>query len=96
MDEQVINNETRHRYELTLEGVTAFAEYRLAPGVITFFHTVVPDELGGRGIASKLAVAALDASRATGLKVRPECAFFAGYIKKHPEYRDLVEKDFEL
>jgi len=40
-------------------------------------------------------VAALDASRAAGLKVRPECPFFAAYIRKHPEYQDLVSANFK-
>lgn len=95
MSDEVINNEARHRYEITIDGVTAYAMYRLEPGVITFYHTVVPDALGGRGIGSKLVVAALDASRAAGLKVRPECPFFAAYIRKHPEYQDLVSANFK-
>lgn len=96
MSGDVINNEARHRYEVTVDGVTAYAMYRLAPGVITFYHTVVPDVLGGRGVGSRLVVAALDASREAGLKVRPECPFFAAYIRKHPEYRDLVAPKFFL
>lgn len=96
MSDGVVNNEARHRYEVTVDGVTAYAMYRLAPGVITFFHTVVPDALGGRGIGSKLVVAALGASRAAGLKVRPECPFFAAYIRKHPAYRDMVATNFSL
>ena len=90
----VINNEARHRYEITIDGVTAYAMYRLEPGVITFYHTVVPDARGGRGIGSKLVVAALDASRAAGLKVRPECPVFAAYIRKRAESQDLVSASF--
>jgi predicted GNAT family acetyltransferase len=66
------------------------AHYKLAPGVITFTHTLVPKELEGRGIGSKLARGALDAARAQGLKVVPKCPFIAGYIGKHAEYADLV------
>ncbi|MPZ59250.1 MAG: hypothetical protein GEU91_22765 [Rhizobiales bacterium] len=35
-----------HRFEL------ATAHYRLADGVVTFTHTEVPKELGGRGVGS--------------------------------------------
>jgi predicted GNAT family acetyltransferase len=33
----------------------------------------------------------LDYARTQGLQVVPLCSFIAGYIRKHPEYQDLVE-----
>ena len=79
------------RYELVAdEGGTAFAEYRLAGDTITFTHTVVPPELEGRGIGSGLVKGALDDVRARGLTVVPQCSFVAGYIGRHPDYRDLL------
>jgi predicted GNAT family acetyltransferase len=86
----VRRNSQLERFELDVEGHTAVAYYRLAPGVITFTHTEVPPELGGRGIGSQLARGALDAVRAEGLKVIPECPFIRGYIGKHAEYADLL------
>jgi uncharacterized protein len=62
----------------------------LAPGVITFTHTEVPAELGGRGIGSQLARGALEQVRARGLKVVSRCEFMAGYIAKHSEHGDLT------
>lgn len=90
MSDTVRNNAGEHRYELIVDGHVATAHYRLQPGVITFDHTVVPEALGGRGVGSALARGALDDARAQGLKVVPQCPFIAGYIKKHPEYADLV------
>jgi predicted GNAT family acetyltransferase len=89
MSEIVRDNPAGHRFELVADGHTAFAEYTLAPGLITFTHTVVPPELGGRGIGSQLAKGALDAARARGLRVVPRCSFIAGYMDKHPQYEDL-------
>jgi len=90
----VVMNETTHRFEVTVEGETAFAEYRLEPGAIILPHTVVPEALGGRGIASALIKAGLGYARDHGLKVKPICPFVAGYISKHPEVQDLVHPDF--
>ncbi|MCZ0733750.1 GNAT family N-acetyltransferase [Phreatobacter sp. AB_2022a] len=90
MSDNVRNNAGEHRYELVVDGHVAAAHYTLQPGVITFVHTVVPEALGGRGVGSALARGALDDARAQGLKVVPQCPFIAGYIKKHPEYADLV------
>jgi predicted GNAT family acetyltransferase len=55
MPATVRNNPARTRYELEVDGHLAVAVYTLAPGVITFVHTEVPKELGGRGVGTTLA-----------------------------------------
>lgn len=89
----VTNNEANSRWETTVDGHTAFAEYFIRDGVITFPHTVTPKELEGRGIASRLAKTALDDARARGLSVVPRCPFFHSYIERHSEYADLVRPE---
>jgi predicted GNAT family acetyltransferase len=91
MTEIVVNNKTRHRYELAVEGHIAATYYSLADGVITFVHTEVPPELGGRGIASTLIRGALDQVRADGLKVIAQCPFVKAFIEKHADYQDLLK-----
>ena len=87
---EVKDNPAKNQFELIVEGHTALAAYRLKPGIITFTHTEVPKELGGRGVGSQLAKGALDQVRARGLKVVPLCPFIKAYIEKHAEYADLV------
>ena len=87
---QVRDNPALHRFELMLGGHTAFAEYKREPGTITFVHTVVPDELGGRGVGSALARGALDQVRRRGEKVIAKCPFIAAFIKKNTPYQDLL------
>jgi predicted GNAT family acetyltransferase len=84
------NNTDRHRFELDLDGHTAFADYELANGTMVFTHTEVPDALAGRGVASRLVQGALAAARADGRKVVAKCPFVAGYIQKHPEFKELL------
>jgi uncharacterized protein len=88
---EVVNNQTHHRYELTVDGHLAATYYKVSDGVITFIHTEVPPELGGQGVGSKLVMGALDQVRAAGLKVIPQCPFVKAYIDKHPEYADLLK-----
>ena len=88
----VMNTET-HRFEARLGDEVAFAEYHLRPGVLVLPHTVAPDAFAGRGVASALAVTALTYAREHGLQVKPTCPFMAGYIKKHPQWQDLVHAD---
>ncbi len=91
MGNTVYNNTSLHRFELAVDGHIAFTEYTRTSDTITFVHTVVPPELGGRGIGSQLARGALDAVRAEGLKVVAQCPFIAAYIAKHADYQDLLK-----
>ncbi|NML07280.1 GNAT family N-acetyltransferase [Sphingomonas sp. G-3-2-10] len=90
MSSEPANNPAENRYEMQVEGRTAYAAYKLHDAVITFTHTIVPKELGGRGIATKLIGFALADVREKGLRVIPQCPFVAAYIEKHPEERDLL------
>ena len=87
----IVNNKAHHRFELVVEGHLAAAYYKVDGNVITFVHTEVPPELGGKGVGSKLIQAALDQVRAEGMKVIAECPFVKAWIGKHPEYKDLLQ-----
>ena len=89
MEPEIKDNTARHRYELIIDGATAFVTYRRRPGAVTFVHTEVPEALEGRGIGSRLARHVLDAARRDGLKVVPMCPFIDAWMKRHPEYDDL-------
>ncbi|WP_066657745.1 MULTISPECIES: GNAT family N-acetyltransferase [unclassified Sphingomonas] len=84
------DNAERHRFEVVVDGHLARAEYAVSGDVITFTHTIVPPALEGRGIASRLIRHALSEARARGLRVVPQCPFVAAYIRKHPEWADLL------
>lgn len=87
----IVNNKAQHRFELMVDGHLAAAYYKLEGDVITFIHTEVPPELGGRGVGSKLVQGALDQVRSEGLKVIAECPFVKAWIGKHDDYKDLLQ-----
>jgi predicted GNAT family acetyltransferase len=89
-DPDLHDNTERHRFEMIVEGHTAFIEYRPMPGGLVFYHTLVPKALEGKGVGGRLAKAALLEMRARGWKVRPDCPFVAAYIQRHSEFADLV------
>ena len=89
MDE-IVNNNAHHRYELKVDGHLAATYYKRDGGVVTFVHTEVPPELGGKGVGSRLVQGALDQIRAEGLKVVAQCPFVKAWIAKHPDYADLL------
>lgn len=60
MNYKVTHYPTRQRFEIELENMKAYAEYRLTDNSLDIIHTFVPPALEGRGIASALTEAAYD------------------------------------
>jgi predicted GNAT family acetyltransferase len=87
---EVTNNEAHHRYEVEVEGRTAFAQYNLEGDTVTFTHTIVPEELEGQGIGSRLVAGALEDARKRNLRIVPMCSFVRSYVDRHPDYQDLL------
>lgn len=87
----VVHNPAASRYETTVDGHLAVAEYALAGSRQTFTHTFVPGELRGRGIAELLVRAALEDARTAGRRIVPQCSYVARYVARHPEYQALVD-----
>jgi predicted GNAT family acetyltransferase len=90
MAASVRDNSEKSRFELDMGNEIAFANYRLTPEAVVITHTETPRALRGRGIASELVKGALELIRADGRKVIAGCGFVVDYLRKHPEYRDLV------
>ena len=91
MAAEVRDNPDQHRYEMHLDDVlVGFVVYRQSDGARVLVHAEIQPEYEGRGLGSTLARGALDDVRARGLGVVPSCPFIAAYIRRHPEYADLV------
>lgn len=81
---------TSGRFEIERNGDVAFLEYALAGTILELIHTEVPESMRGTGVASLLAESALQWAREHKVRVDVICPFVAGYLKKHPEYSDLL------
>ena len=91
-DPDVVDDTDHHRFEIRSgPEVAGFAVYEPGHGTVTFTHTEIGPAFDGQGLGSRLARAALDDVRARGLKAIPVCPFIAGWIRRHPEYVDLVD-----
>jgi predicted GNAT family acetyltransferase len=85
-----VTDDGSSRFEMPIDGETAFVSYRRADGVLALLHAEVPPQFEGRGVGARLVKGVLDLARAKGEKVIPYCSFVAAYIRRHPEYRDLL------
>lgn len=88
---QINDNPQEQRYEAWMgDELAGFAQYRIAGTRVIFFHTKVEPAFEGKGVGARLAAAALDDVRARGMRMTPRCPFIAAYVRRHPEYADLV------
>ena len=93
-DLTVRDNPAELRYEILSDGeLLGLIRYRVEPGIVVLVHTEVDEAAEGRGVGSRLVKGALDDIRARGLGLVPLCPFVAAYLRRHPEYADLVVRD---
>jgi hypothetical protein len=89
-DLSIRQNDDQNRFEVQVDGHLAVVEYMDRGERIVFTHTEVPKGLEGQGIGSQLAEHVLTYARTQHKVVVPLCPFIAAYIRRHPEYQDLV------
>jgi predicted GNAT family acetyltransferase len=91
-DSDVVHHTDESRYEIyDGSALAGFAEYTCSEGAVTFTHTEIEPAFEGKGLAGRLIKAALDDVRQRQLQAVPLCPFVAAFVRRHPEYRDLVE-----
>lgn len=91
VDVTVIDQPDGSRYEgFVGDTMAGIVEYQDVDGQRALTHTEVFDAFEGKGVGGALARGVLDDLRARGTKVRPFCPFIAGWIRRHPDYLDLV------
>jgi predicted GNAT family acetyltransferase len=89
-------NPGKKRFELQVNEYTAILEYIKTADKIFLTHTEVPSELEGQGVGSKLVKNVLEEIKGGKLTLIPLCPFVANYIKKHPEWKDLVFRGVKI
>ena len=96
MDYNLVHNQAGKQYEFHIEDKIARIEYILAKNKIFLTHTEVPVGLEGKGIGSQIIKKVLEEVKKQDLILVPLCPFVAGYIKKHPEWKELVFKGINI
>lgn len=85
------NNKEEEQYQLVIEGYTAFIDYMVnEDGDVFLTHTEVPGQLEGQGVGTRLVEETLKDIEKHDQHVVPLCAFVAGYMKKHPEWKRIL------
>jgi len=86
----IIHNVLEKRFEARVDGWLCRLDYELQGRVLHLLHTQVPAAVAGRGIAAALAHEALSWAREADFKVSPQCSYIQSYLKRHPQWQDLL------
>jgi len=90
MEYEIVHNPDDQRFQTEKDGHRCQLDYTFRDAVISMNRVYVPPPVEGKGIAGALTRYALDYSRAHEWKVIPRCPYVAAWIKRHPDYQDLV------
>jgi predicted GNAT family acetyltransferase len=94
-DLQLKFNAASDRIELEVDGSTAFIQYKLLGKTLFLIHTEVPPELEGKGVGTAIVGKALQYAQDNSYKVIPLCVFVQSYLKRHPEWNDIIASNDE-
>jgi len=88
---EIVKNERENQFEMVVDGHTAIIVYKEYPGKIALIHTEVPPVLEGKGVATAIIGKALNYIEQNNLKLIPICPVVVAYVKRHPEWKRIVD-----
>jgi predicted GNAT family acetyltransferase len=93
----VAHDASSRRFEVRVgDHPLAFLSYSFNGNRVIFEHTFVPTELSGKGVAANLVGTALEEARQRGWRVVPRCSYVAAFIKRNPQFADLIAPEARL
>ena len=87
-------NESKKRFEIEYKGHYAFIDYKEIGDKISLVHTEADPELEGSGAATAVVEKTLAYIQNHQKTLLPYCPFVFAYIKRHPEWKAIVDPSF--
>ena len=92
---KIMHSTLNKKFYLLIDGKECKAEYDVVKdddgkNVLEIYHTFVPEELRGQGIAKQLYMAIIRYLDENNLKVRPTCSYALKFFSQE-KYRKYVE-----
>ncbi|WKL56920.1 GNAT family N-acetyltransferase [Asticcacaulis sp. ZE23SCel15] len=79
----VIDNTAESRFELSVEGEIAYADYHVTGDTLYIDYVFAPDALRGTGAAGKLMQGLVDTVSDRPQKIVPICGYAVAWLKRH-------------
>lgn len=84
------DNQAAHHFELTEQGLTAFASYRRNGDVVSIPHVEAPVALRGKGSADRLMRAIVAEARDKKFRILPTCPYAKIWFQRHADAADVL------
>jgi predicted GNAT family acetyltransferase len=72
------------------ETLAVFADYAVQGDTRVILHVEADPNLRGSGAAGRFMQALAEHARAEKLKLAPRCSYAVAWLKRHPEFGDVV------
>ena len=69
---------------------TVFADYAVEGSTRIILHVEADPALRGSGSAGRFMLALAEHARAEQLKLQPRCSYAVAWMKRHPEFMDVL------
>ena len=86
-----LDNPDKHRFELTENGLTVFADYRHHDNRYVLTHVEADPALRGTGAAARLMEQIVALAREKNLQIVPRCSYALVWFKRHPDAADVLD-----
>ncbi|EJL21858.1 putative acetyltransferase [Caulobacter sp. AP07] len=83
MTDAFSHNPAQSRYELQVDGLIAFADYRRDGDRLVIPHVEAAPALRGTGAAGRLMARVAETARSEDVKIVPLCGYAAAWLKRN-------------
>jgi len=90
---EVTHNPNMNDFETWIEGYPSKLDYILDGKNFVITHVGVHPVLRGQGVAGRLVEASLEYAKEKELRVIPMCSYAAAFMRRHPEYAELMKQE---
>ncbi len=93
---KVATTEVKHiqnRFYIVTNGMESHMDYEIhEPSTVVFYHTYVPEELRGKGLAKEMIREGLDWAMSEHLEIIPACSAVRRFIDMNDNYKAYFNK----
>lgn len=89
---KLVDNPDQSRVELWADDsfIGFVGVQRMGDGTVELQHTIIDERFSRQGYARTLITLVLDSCRASGALIHPTCTYVQDYLRRFPQYADLV------